>query len=145
MKKAIVGPNLGGGGAPPLDPPLCVMYGIRQGNRIFSCGEISAFFAKIFFFISVVISNSSLHYQIFEIDINIQILVWIVGSTGIQKRRNFEAKVTCQQSSFSLLHEIHIGVGVLTPSPMCISCNGKIDACCSVLTFQLCFRYFPFL
>ena len=24
--------------------------------------------------------NSSLHYQIFEFDINIQILVWIIGS-----------------------------------------------------------------
>ena len=47
----------------------------------FSCGEISAFFAKIFFEISVVILNSSLRYQIFEFDINIQILVWIIGST----------------------------------------------------------------
>ena len=67
----------------------CVLYGIRQCNRIFSCGEISgidfAFFAKknFIFFISVVILNSSLclHYQIFEFDINIQnqILVWIIG------------------------------------------------------------------
>ena len=46
-----------------------VMYGIRQCNRIFFCGEISAFFAKIFFQISVVILNSTLHekgkYSIF--------------------------------------------------------------------------------
>ena len=61
---------------------VCVMYGIRQCHRIFSCGEISAFFAKIFYFISVLILNSSLHYHIFEFDTNIiQILVWIIGST----------------------------------------------------------------
>ena len=48
----------------------------------FSSGEISAFFAKIFFLISVVILNSSLHYQIFKFDTNIiQTLVWIIGST----------------------------------------------------------------
>ena len=66
-------------------PYTCVIHGIRQSNRIFSCGEISAFFAKMFFFISVVILNSSLYYQIFEFDIDIdndiQILVWIIGST----------------------------------------------------------------
>ena len=33
------------------------------------------------FYFSVVILNSSVHYQIFEFDINIQILVWIIGST----------------------------------------------------------------
>ena len=58
------------------------------------------------------ILNSTLHHQIFEFDIDIQILVWIIGSTCIQKRRNFETKVTCQQSVFSLLHEIHIAIGV---------------------------------
>ena len=63
---------------------------------------------------SVVILNSSLHYKIFQFDI-IQKLVWIIDSTCIQKRRHFEAKVTCQLSIFSLLHEIHIGVGVVMP------------------------------
>ena len=44
-------------------PYTCVMHGIRrrQCNRIFFCGEISAFFAKIYFKISVVILNSSLY------------------------------------------------------------------------------------
>ena len=36
---------------------------------------------KYFLYISVVILNSSLHYQIFKFDINIQILVWIIGGT----------------------------------------------------------------
>ena len=48
---------------------------------VFSGAEISAFFAKIFFQISVVILNSTLHSQIFEFDISIQILIWIFGST----------------------------------------------------------------
>ena len=81
---------------------------------------LSAFFgfANNFVYISVVILNSSLRYQIFEFDINIQMLVWIIGSTYmIQKRRNFEAKVTCQPSILSLLHEIHNGVGVTQTSP----------------------------
>ena len=83
-------------------PYTCVMYGIRQCHRIFfSCGEISAFFAKILFYISVLILNSSLHYQIFEFDTNIiQILVWIIGST-YRKGRNFEAfNLACQQAIF---------------------------------------------
>ena len=62
-------------------PYTCVMYGIRQCNRVFSGAEISAFFAKIFFQISVVILNSTLHSQILEFDIIIQILIWIFGST----------------------------------------------------------------
>ena len=62
-------------------PYTCVMYGIRQCKCSFSGAEISAFFTKIFFQISVVILNSTLHSQIFEFDISIQILVWIFGST----------------------------------------------------------------
>ena len=62
-------------------PYTCVMYGIRQCNRSFSGAEISAFFTEIFFQMSVVILNSTLHYQIFKFDIDIQILVWIFGST----------------------------------------------------------------
>ena len=42
------------------------MYGIRQWNRIFLCGEIGAFLTEIFFQISVVILNSNVHYQIFK-------------------------------------------------------------------------------
>ena len=55
---------------------MCYVYGIRQCNRFFSGAEISAFFAKICFQISVVILNSTLHSQIiFEFDIiSIQIL-----------------------------------------------------------------------
>ena len=37
----------------------------------FSGAEISAFFTEIFFHISVVILNSTLHYQIFKFDIQI--------------------------------------------------------------------------
>ena len=51
---------------------LCMVSGSATG--FFSCGEISTFFANFFSF-SVVILNSSLYYQIFEFDINIQILV----------------------------------------------------------------------
>ena len=69
------------------------MYGIRQCNRLFLCGEIGAFFTEIFFQISVVILNSNLHYQIFKFvidnsDISLNCL------QHIQKRRNFDAKVT---------------------------------------------------
>ena len=49
-------------------PYTCVMYGIRQCNRFFSGAEISAFFAKIFFYIRVVILNSTLYSQIFVFD-----------------------------------------------------------------------------
>ena len=58
-----------------------------SATGLISCGEISAFFAKKKK-ISVVILNSNLHYQIFEFDINIQILVWIFGSS-IQKKEKF--------------------------------------------------------
>ena len=87
------------------------MYGIRQCNRIFLCGEIGAFFTEIFFQISVVILNSHLHYQIFKFvidnsDISLNCL------QHIQKRRNFDAKVTCHQPICLLLHAILSGVGV---------------------------------
>ena len=55
----------------------------------------------------------SLHFQIFEFDTNIiQILVWIIGSIYIQRRRYFAAKLECQQAIFSLLPEIHMVLGV---------------------------------
>ena len=38
---------------------------------------------KYFFQISVVILNSTLHYQILIFDIDIQILVWIFGKSSI--------------------------------------------------------------
>ena len=83
------------------------MYGIRQCNRIFLCGEIGAFFTEIFFQISfsVVILNSNLHYQIFKFvidnsDISLNCL------QHIQKRRNFDAKVTYHQPICLLLHAI---------------------------------------
>ena len=57
-----------------------------SATGFFSSGKISAFFAKIFFNISVVILNSRLHYQIFEFDTNIiQILIWIIGSKVYRK------------------------------------------------------------
>ena len=49
---------------------LCMGSGSATG---FFLRWVSALFAKIFFFISVVILNSSLHYQIFKFDISIQI------------------------------------------------------------------------
>ena len=80
-------------------PYTRVMYGIRQCNRIFLSGEIGAFFSEIFFQISVVILNSNLHYQIFKFvidnsDISLNCL------QHIQKRRNFDAKVTYVTSQF---------------------------------------------
>ena len=42
---------------------------------------VHAFFANFFLHISLVILNSSLHYQIFEFYINIEILVWIIGTS----------------------------------------------------------------
>ena len=87
------------------------MYGIRQCNRKKISGEIGAFFTEIFFKISVVILNSNLHYQIFKFvidnsDISLNCL------QHIQKRRNFDAKVTCHQPICLLLHAILSGVGV---------------------------------
>ena len=40
-------------------------------------------------------------------------LVWIIGSTRIQKIIKFEAKLECQQAIFSLLPEIHMAPGVI--------------------------------
>ena len=73
----------GGGGGGDIWKSSLFMYGIiiRKCNRSFSRAEISAFFPEMFFQISVVILNSTLHYQIFKFDIDIQILVWIFGST----------------------------------------------------------------
>ena len=51
------------------------MYGIRQWNRIKTCGQISAFFTEIFFQISFVIFDSTLHSQIFAFDIIISIQI----------------------------------------------------------------------
>ena len=45
----------------------------------FLCGEISAFFTEIFFQISFVIFNSTLHSQIFAFDISIQIIRFDFG------------------------------------------------------------------
>ena len=56
--------------------------GSGSATGVFSGSQISAFFAEYIFLISVVILNSTLHYQIFKFDINIQILVWIFGSGG---------------------------------------------------------------
>ena len=94
-------------------PYTHVMYGIRQCNRIFLCGEIGAFFTEIFFQISVVILNSNLHDQIFKFvidnsDISLNCL------QHIQKRRNFDPKVTCHQPICLLLHAILSGVGVMS-------------------------------
>ena len=81
---------------------------VQQENN---SGEIGAFFPEIFFKISVVILNSNLHYQIFKFvidnsDISLNCL------QHIQKRRNFDAKVTCHQPICLLLHAILSGVGV---------------------------------
>ena len=58
------------------------------------------------------ILNSNLHYQIFKFvidnsDISLNCL------QHIQKRRNFDAKVTCHQPICLLLHAILSGVGVI--------------------------------
>ena len=90
--------------------------GSGSATGFFFCSEIGAFFTEIFFKISVVILNSNLHYQIFKFvidnsDISLNCL------QHIQKRRNFDAKVTCHQPICLLLHAIlrllsGVGVGV---------------------------------
>ena len=80
------------------------MYGIRQCNMIFLSGEIGAFFTEIFFQISVVILNSNLHYQIFKFVIDNSDITSLNCLQHIQKRRNFDAKVTCHQPICLLLH-----------------------------------------
>ena len=102
------------------------MYGIRQCNRIFFSGEIGAFFTEIFFQISVVILNSNLHYQIFKFvidnsDISLNCL------QHIQKRRNFDAKVTCHQPICLLLHAILSGVGVLSEGDLSSCPEGELS------------------
>ena len=94
-------------------PYTRVMYGIRQCNRIFLSGEIGAFFTEIFFQISVVILNSNLHYQIFKFVIDNSDITSLNCLQHIQKRRNFDAKVTCHQPICLLLHAILSGVGVV--------------------------------
>ena len=99
-------------------PYTRVMYGIRQCNRIFYAVRLVYSLLKYFFQISVVILNSNnLHYQIFKFvidnsDISLNCL------QHIQKRRNFDAKVTCHQPICLLLHAILSGVGVC----MCTNC-----------------------
>ena len=70
------------------------MYGIRQCNRIFLSGEIGAFFTEIFFQISVVILNSNLHYHIFKFVIDNSDITSLNCLQHIQKRRNFDAKLS---------------------------------------------------
>ena len=88
------------------------MYGIRQCNRIFLSGEIGAFFTEIFFQISVVILNSNLHYQIFKFVIDNSDITSLNCLQHIQKRRNFDAKVTCHQPICLLLHGVEKKLGV---------------------------------
>ena len=92
--------------------PYTRVYGIRQCNRIFLSGEIGAFFTEIFFQISVVILNSNLHYQIFKFVIDNSDITSLNCLQHIQKRRNFDAKVTCHQPICLLLHAILSGVGL---------------------------------
>ena len=67
------------------------MYGIRQCNRIFLCGETHSLL-KYFFQISVVILNSNVHYQIFKFVIdNSDKIISLNLLQHIQKRRHFDA------------------------------------------------------
>ena len=59
---------------------MCYVWDQAVQQEFFRC-RVRAFFTEIFFQISVVILNSTLHYQIFKFDIDIQILDWIFGST----------------------------------------------------------------
>ena len=98
-------------------PYTRVMYGIRQCNRKKISGEIGAFFTEIFFKFQLWYWIKNFHYQIFKFvidnsDISLNCL------QHIQKRRNFDAKVTCHQPICLLLHAILSGVGVSkTPIP----------------------------
>ena len=83
---------------------LCMGSGSATG--FFLSGEIGAFFTEIFFQISVVILNSNLHYQIFKFVIDNSDITSLNCLQHIQKRRNFDAKVTCHQPICLLLHAI---------------------------------------
>ena len=119
---------------------LCMGSGSATGFFYAVRLDIGAFFTEIFFKISVVILNSNLHYQIFKFvidnsDISLNCL------QHIQKRSNFDAKVTCHQPICLLLHAILSGVGV--PHTSCTSID-EIGMCtvdalkyvCIVGTFQ---------
>ena len=100
-------------GLPQLELACCWYDPCQQG-----C-EIGAFFTEIFsfkFFGTVVILNSNLHYQIFKFVIDNSDITSLNCLQHIQKRRNFDAKVTCHQPICLLLHAILLlsGVGVTT-------------------------------
>ena len=79
---------------------LCMGSGSATG--IFPAPRLVYSLLKYFFQISYVLLNSTLHYQIFRFDIDIQILVW----------EKFWSKSDMSTVNVSLLHEIHMGVGV---------------------------------
>ena len=85
--------------------------GSGSATGFFLSGEIGAFFTEIFFQISVVVLNSNLHYQIFKFVIDNSDITSLNCLQHIQKRRNFDAKVTCHQPICLLLHAILSGVG----------------------------------
>ena len=66
---------------------------------------------NIFFYFSCDIELKIYTTKYSNLLLIILILVWIVCST-LQKRRNFDAKVTCHQPICLLLHAILSGVGV---------------------------------
>ena len=78
---------------------------------------------------SVLIKNSCLHYQICEFDTDIKILVWIIGSTCIQKRGNFEAKVEYQQAIILLLLKIVVALGVIGVNLPRLPVLGRPEEC----------------
>ena len=95
---------------------MCHLHYVSLCVLLCRCGEISALFIspppKKKKKKSVVILNSSLHYQIFEFDINIQILVWIIGSKSDMSTVNcFTVMKSLIIAGQDTRDEIHMGAG----------------------------------
>ena len=92
---------------------LCMGSGSATGKKIQV--RLVHSLLKYFFKFQLWYWIKNLHYQIFKFvidnsDISLNCL------QHIQKRRNFDSKVTCHQPICLLLHAILSGVGVITPT-----------------------------
>ena len=88
---------------------LCMVSGSATGS--FPAVRLVHSLPKYICYISVLILNSSLHYQIFEFDTNIiQILVWIIGST--YRKGEILKQIWHVNRQFFTVTQIHMGLGV---------------------------------
>ena len=119
---------------------LCMGSGSATGKKI----QVRLVYSllKYFFKFQLWYWIKNLHYQIFKFvidnsDISLNCL------QHIQKRRNFDAKVTCHQPICLLLHAILSGVGVactgmpLHWQPLCVECGRVASTDCCIHTPKL--------